>query len=537
VLVAATAGGLGLRLLYQLDRPFVGDEVGTLKWMASSYGFLLTHFIDPWLTMPIYIALEKLLGEVAGLQAWVLVAPSLVASVAAIPLVAALALRFASPKTAVLAALLTALHPYLMEHGVTLRSYSLTVAFTLAAAVRLVDWTSRPGWRAGSGCALWTTLALLFNANAIYQMPFFAAFVLSWAWQNRVALSRERGWRDLGSLLVPVAAAAVAVMLAYLPVLEQMRAFAVNWSDAPPSSLGYLPELATIYFPGARPGGEPLLGALPSLLFVAVGVCTAARRRQRLLWMGWAAILPPIAASLYGLSYYPGGYARTFLPIVPFLLVLLAEGLVRLRREALTLVGLVVVAGSWLPGGVRLFEEKSRYPWHHVGAYLARNTASPDVLVTNPGLFTQLHLDRFLPRGVGFASPADLLRLPEQPDSRYRVWYVNAARPVTTGHPVTSMGRIQVVLYEAGSRREALEELADDLLRSLDGEGDPAGLASQYHLLLKLAEVLELPIDTDRYRALFHEHRSRSRRWRSMPAGQRRAWLGVPEEAPSPQPR
>src|SRR5437879_5018029 len=77
-LSAITALGLVLRVVYQINRSFVGDEAGTIHWIStSSYGFLFTHFIDPWLSMPIYLMLEKLLAELSGYSEWVLVLPSL----------------------------------------------------------------------------------------------------------------------------------------------------------------------------------------------------------------------------------------------------------------------------------------------------------------------------------------------------------------------------------------------------------------------------------------------------------------------------
>jgi uncharacterized membrane protein len=201
-----------------VDRPFVGDEVGTLHWIASGYRFLFTHFIDPWLSTPIYLMLERFIARATDHDTWALVLPSLAAGVATVPLVAALGLRLASVRTALLAASFTAVHPYLVLYGVTIRSYSLMTAFTLAAAVALFDWMRRPSWRSGGACALCVAAALLFNANAIYQMPFFAAVFVHWL------VRRRDGPRAAASLLAPMLLAAAGVALAYAPVLGQMRA-------------------------------------------------------------------------------------------------------------------------------------------------------------------------------------------------------------------------------------------------------------------------------------------------------------------------
>jgi hypothetical protein len=87
-LVGFIALAAALRVVYQTGRPFTGDEVGTLAYLSRDYRYLLTHF-DTWLTMDYYLALAKALSEATGGARWALIAPSLVAGIAAVPLVAA----------------------------------------------------------------------------------------------------------------------------------------------------------------------------------------------------------------------------------------------------------------------------------------------------------------------------------------------------------------------------------------------------------------------------------------------------------------
>lgn len=526
-LAALTAGGLVLRLLYQVDRPFVGDEVGTIGWIASGYRFLFTHFIDPWLSMPIYLMLERFLAQATGHNPWALVLPSLVASVATIPLVAALGLRLSSPRTALLAAFLAAVHPYLLLYSVIIRSYSLMVAFTLAALIGLLDWTRRPAWRSGGACAFWVALALLFNANAIYQMTFFAALFVHWALRHRSLVLSGQGVRVLGSLLVPMLSAAVGVGLAYAPVLDQMAAVGSNMTAEPPTSLAYVPALATLYFADQVSGQwSQLLPAVPALLLIACGLLTAARRGSRLPMLGWAVLLPLVTASVVGLSHWPVGYARTFLPILPLLLLLLAEGIVRLSERAPLALGLLLVAvivGGWVPRLADLFERKADYPWNQVAAYLTREARFPDRFIAVDS--AAFHLDRFFTPGpTGFTSPQDYLRLPRAPGGAYRVFYVGYQEgddgPART-RPGQRLGKVEITIYAGDSRREILQELAEDVQRSLGDRIDPQ-LAEAYKVLFQLMEALERPSDARRYRGLFEACNRRTARSIYLPIQQRR---------------
>ena len=76
--LAALAGAL-LRVAMQIGRPFIGDELGTLRALAQPYEYFLTNFKGQ-LTMNHYVAFLRALRDTFGDSAWVLVLPSLAAA-------------------------------------------------------------------------------------------------------------------------------------------------------------------------------------------------------------------------------------------------------------------------------------------------------------------------------------------------------------------------------------------------------------------------------------------------------------------------
>ena len=58
ILIAITLLGLGLRVAFQVGRPFVGDEVGSLAILNETYATLVTTFKGQ-LTMNYYLVVLK----------------------------------------------------------------------------------------------------------------------------------------------------------------------------------------------------------------------------------------------------------------------------------------------------------------------------------------------------------------------------------------------------------------------------------------------------------------------------------------------
>jgi len=487
-LVALTLAGALLRIAYQAGRAFSDDEAGSLLLLSMSYGELLTTFREPWLSMSVYLAMLKALSGAPLLRDWVMVAPSLVAGVAMIPLTAALALRLASPRTALVAAALVAANPYLLFYSVQLRSYILLAAFALASLLFFVDWRRSPSRRSAWGCSVCGTLAVLMHANGIYFGLFLAALAALWLFEEGWP-SRERLRRAIG-LALPVLAGAGVAALAYAPVAAEMARFRTKWSSVPPSSLAYLPDVYARYF------GEGWLG-LPTLACLLAGLWAAAQRNRPLAAMALGFAVPITAISWAGVAHFPWVHARYLIASLPILVLFVAAGVSWWtgRRGALACALLTaVVVASWTPEIRTLFAEKERYPWRTAATYLNHNLREGDVVVFPDvaQLHPQLILSLLVERATSFLPVSTYLSARGDPPGRLVV--VNPHTPIESDAEQVRLGEIQILVYDQTPRVAAARAFLADLERSV-GERVSGELAGQYRLILDLRAALSPETD------------------------------------------
>ena len=169
--------------------PLLGDEVGTWIYIGRDFRYILTHFVDPWLTMAPYIAGTKVVGELAGDHPFVLRLPVVVAGTLAIPFIAGVVLRLGGKwRTACFAVWLAAVNPFLVMYGGTLRSYSFVILFTIAALYFLLAWFEDPRWRTGWAFAAMGAMALLSHFCTLYFLVYLG---LVFCWRTFA----RSGWR------------------------------------------------------------------------------------------------------------------------------------------------------------------------------------------------------------------------------------------------------------------------------------------------------------------------------------------------------
>src|SRR5215471_6282101 len=159
---------LTLLVALQHGRIFLGDEIGTLRYLKQTPTYILTHF-RIWLTMNYFILVEKGVASLCGATDWRLTLLPIGAAIAVIPLTASLALKLTdSTRTALLAATLVAFNPYLVMLGPTIRAYSFLAAFSLLAVNEFFHWIQRPGWWSGVRCGAAVLFLLLAHMQGIY---------------------------------------------------------------------------------------------------------------------------------------------------------------------------------------------------------------------------------------------------------------------------------------------------------------------------------------------------------------------------------
>lgn len=486
--------GAGLRIAYQIGRPFVGDEIGSLAILGESYSTLLTTFKGQ-LTMNAYLALMKAIQGLFGNSSWALVVPSLLAGVATIVLVAHLVRRVASEQVALISAFLTAVNPALIFYSVRIRSYMLFVAFALAAILAFYSWRERRSWSHGALCAAFSALALLAHANAVYQMAFIGVLLAV-----DVLRRRDAGW----SFVVPMCLAALLVIAAYLPLRGDMAEFRAMWSDTPPTSWGFLPSLLAAFFTGGW--------ALAFTLGLAGrGLWTASQHNHRLVELGLGILVPLVLVSLLGVSHYPWTYSRFLLPLLPLLIAFVAQGIVDVSfgsSRGATIIALVVAA-SWSPALRETYQERQAHPYEQIAEYLIeQRVGSEELFAVERG--TRLQLSPYLPGGV-FA-PVDAL-LDEAGSTRL---FVVCGEVPLDSRDVQHFGELMVVEYEGGSPRDLGRLLLQDLESGLGGRID-ADYADHYALMMDLLFRLGEERELSKIGVLYYESQMRTKRQRGTP--------------------
>ena len=277
---------LALLAALQHGRVFLGDEIGTLRYLKESPSYILTHF-GTWLSMNYFILVEKGVAWLCGAADWRLTLLPIAAAVAIIPLTASLALKFTgSTRTALIAASLAAFNPYLVYWGPAIRAYSLLVALSLLAINEFFHWYQQRDWWSGVRCAAVVLLLLLAHLNGVYTVAFLvlllAAETISAGWSG----GRRFLWESR-TLWIPLGGVAIIVGIAYWRLLPDIAKVNKEWgTDTPPTSMGYIPQVFTTFMGVGY-------AALLSLLLLLAGSWSAIREKRGLLLLCVAIIRRP----------------------------------------------------------------------------------------------------------------------------------------------------------------------------------------------------------------------------------------------------
>ena len=538
VLAVITIVGTFLRLALAWGRPRINDEVGTLLDLRMSVGYLLTHFAGK-LTMNYFIVAEKGVAALTHSEGWALEILPMLGAIACIPLTASLARRLGGGAHFTLtAAALVAFNPYLLKFSPILRSYSLLAALAVWSVDLFFQWRERRTWAAGAAAALVILLMLLMHPNGIYVVGGLSV-LLGWDAIRIMTTNRHAGrWAQLTELrtfLGPLALAGMVTFLAYRPLVHDVQVFTVKWSAAPPTSLEYIPSVLADYL------GTGFASFVPGALLLA-GVWSATQTRRSLLPLCLLAGLSPILVSLKGVSHYPWAYARFQIYCLPFLLILLAEGINWLaalvpgkssvRMAVLSSILVAAVIAAWVPDTAQVFAEKrASAAYVETAAYLQIQRRTGDVVVVE-GSINHLDLQPLLPRGAdGPIRAEDFFTKPGTLPATARVFFVAPSQPplgdVTARR---TFGDLQVVTYQ-GPTATACESLRTDLTRAVSARSIDSTLADTYQLLALLDKQLSAARGTNarEWHLLAQLCKTRDRRYLFMPPQMRARENGSPD--------
>jgi hypothetical protein len=516
---AICLGALLLLGAFQYGRVFMGDEIGTLKYLKASPTHILTHFTTH-LSMNYFILVEKGVAWLCGTMDWRLTLLPLAAAIAIIPLTASLALKLTgSTRTALIAASLAAFNPYLVLWGPMIRAYSLLVALSLLAINEFFNWYQRREWWSGVRCAVAVLLLLLSHLNGVYTVAFLILLLAAESVSVGFSGGRRFLWESK-TVWVPLAGVTIIIGIAYWRLLPDIVRVSREWgTDTPPTSIGYLPQVFTTYM------GTGYASFLTVPLLLA-GCWSAAREKRALLLLCGGIVLGPILMSLQGVSIYTWTYARYLIFSLPWLVILMAAGIDWIARHVWTRTSSIVawsltvlLAVCWMPTVSALFIAKKQWPYAEVAKFLHAQMQKGDVIVAGWGIgFT---LSQF------FDSPDMQIMLPDkyldrvanQLDSPLlgRVFYVTGrGAPRGRKAPVQRFGQAEVTIYSGNTARALLQQWREDLLYRTAGRVI-APFQGDYQLLALLEEWLPSGRSADHWHSLAERCRAQSPAARGVP--------------------
>lgn len=376
-------------------------------------------------------------------------APSLVAGVVSIALLAAVAGQLFGPGTALFAALLASVSVYHVDFSQEARPYMLGVAWTLALYASLFAWlrSRRPVWMAG--LALAATAALY-----TYHLALLHVAVAAGTATLAGVASGRRG--DPRAVHAPLAALA-AVALLYLPQIANLRAFFASDGLVPNHVLALSPALlhALAVRWSSTDGATTFLY---EAAFVLGALRLAARRDIAALAVaGWGAAPIAVFSALPFAKYFDARFLISSLPVL-FLLagagaigaaqgiadLATRAGIARRRASLLRDCAAVGLAIAFSVPAVRLYD-RYRASARHCGDFVHH----PEVFEAND----RLCADRLLLNSI----------------ATEQQWILRPLRPSIAIAPARLGPLVGTYRFESGPR-VAITRQGDALVAQVEGQ-------------------------------------------------------------------
>lgn len=343
--VIAAFAGIWLRTWQLGSQILIDDEWHAIqKLLTSDYANIASHFglADYCIPLTLYFKFLTLHG---GLTEWAMRWPMLVCGVALIFAAPWLLRRQANPAVLAVWMGLIAISPMMTYHSRVARPYAMTTLLVFVAIVAFREWRSREERR-----SQWAVLYVICTTLAAWlhliTLPFT---LLPFVFFGVDALRHRSAWKSLSALIVLGSITAALIAIALVPPLVG------DWhSLSSKSGTGYLTP-SSIY--------RSLLACFgisgPLIFCVMAALCAAGitswmkRDRGFVAYIGTVAIGGAIAIGILHPAWIqnPVTFGRYIQPVVPFILLFVAEGFAfasarvsdipRASIGAVALVGLV----------------------------------------------------------------------------------------------------------------------------------------------------------------------------------------------------
>jgi mannosyltransferase len=384
--------GAVLRLHRLGAESFWFDEADIIQQARAPLANLLTLFTHAGENGPLYTLLLHFWLEVVGTrEAAVRLLPAAF-GVATIPLIYVTGKRLLNEALGLIAAGLLAVSPFHIWHSQDAKMYTLVVLVTLASTTLYLHALSdgRARWWGAYVGATWIALFTHGLAVLILLAQLIATPIL---WP-RAAAGATALAQPVGQRRRRWAIALLALSLPFLPIAwERLYAvlvgnFTADWHDA----IGPLDMLGVLFVKfavnRAGPPWEPVAAALAGLLF-GVGLLAwpgRARRPWAFLAVMWAA---PIGLFYLLTLKVPLFEPRYLIIVLPFYLLFVAAGLLRLGRRALPLAlapaFLLVALDAVALLQINYNPQPQKEEWRQAMDYVRQHVRLRDVIIVHPG--------------------------------------------------------------------------------------------------------------------------------------------------------
>jgi hypothetical protein len=317
-------------------------------------------------------------GEIDALRSsefWLRV-PSVIGMLAAVPVFAAIARRLADDRLAIIAVVLFALHPYVIEYGRVARSYTLVLLATLVSWWAFMELQRRASWRHAVVLTLATVAAAYLHLLALTLVPAQAAVALT------TRRDRARDLRFGTSVLVTLVASTPLAFWALNPAasgpdwVRPTSFVQVLYGVSILAGSGHALSYTAVLFPAA------LLGAV---------VAVRSYGLRRAVPLAWAVV--PIMTLAAISVWRPMFVSRYLIGVVPALVILAVLSVKLFTSSSSRVVWSGVLLSGALLGAASTQAPFDGADWRQAASALAQHPDDYAIIV--PFDRTRTHLDLY----------------------------------------------------------------------------------------------------------------------------------------------
>ena len=481
LLVITIIGSL-LRIYYQYDREFIGDEVGTIIFIEKSFSYLLSHY-EVWLTMNYYIVLEKIFLSLFGKNPISLGFISIFAGICIIPLTAILSRQLTTSRVATIAAGLVAINPYLISYSGIIRSYSLLTAWSLTAIILYIKWHSQHTVKNGIWFSIACFFLLLFHIYGVYTLAFL---IILTGLNLYISMTKRHALTVAKTLLIPLLVSMLLFAVSHIKIFPGILKIGSQWHDIPPTSISYLPYIFSEYF------GKTYFGLL-SLIFLGIGLWNAWKYKKFLLLLSLNIIVPIVLISLQGLSHFPWAYGRFLIFCIPVLIIFISQGLESLTNASIlarkqflgVLILFTLLCASWVPNMTETFQKKRRVSesFLNQAATIIENKYKTNDLILCTDWFSELHLQQYLSKQTyNIVSINDFINNRNSERTGDHIFLL-CGSDIKSMFPQYNNEKGTITIYPFRSKNYVLTKINDDLKTSVNN-AETNTVNNQLYLIL-----------------------------------------------------